>query len=531
MVKKNAPLIFNSNFDCGNGDNPRELEPDYWRVELHGDLIYGPWYYFEFRETTGLPRNLRVEIRGIPNIESITSQADRPVFKINNNAWQVVPSDQVRVIQTDQTKKFEEPLVWFWERGEKSPLNRYREFPVASLQLNLKMPAKSSLKIATTYPYTYERLLKFVSSLNQLTFPMVRFCKTAILGKSEESREIPMVTLTDPDTPEGQKQIVILTARHHPAMESSGSWVIEGIINYLLSLTPETQNVLSKWIIVAIPMVNVDGVYHGNPHYNIKGVDLVLDYQEKRSREIRCLCSLAKTIKPDFFIDFHGWICHHEGSPPYDGAYFDVENTLPWDSGSYERMINYCKKEIRGFGGRAVYPRLFPQSSVGAFYDDMHTLGCILEINPGGYSIEEIQGRAIENFQKILELMDEVWPGYPQRGVPHRDIIEKDGVSVFAGDKDYQELRENRVYLWKRRKKVKLIVIKKGDSQKCIIESEETIGCKASLRFKLRSLEEKETVKVKINGKEVTSGIIRVNNWIFVPVLIGKKPLRVEIQS
>jgi len=530
-MKNHVSLIFDSDFDCGNGDNPKECEPDYWQVELHGDLIYGAWYYFEFIETSGLPRNLRVEIKGIPDIESITTQADRPVLKINNNCWRIVSSDQIRIIHTNRTKEFQEPLVFFWEKGEKPPISRHREFPIASLQLNLKLPAKSSLKVAPTYPYTYQRLLKFIDSLNQLTPSVIRFCKTAILGKSEESREIPILTLTDPDIPESKKQVVLLTARHHPALESSGSWVIEGIIDYLLSLTPEAQNTLSKWLIVAIPMVNVDGVFHGNPHYNIKGVDLWMDYQKKRSREINSLHSLAKTIKPDFFIDFHGWVCHHEGSHPYDGAYFNVENSLPWDSSSYERMINYCKKEIRGFGSRAIYRRVFPQSPLGAFYNDMHTSGCVLEINPGGYSIAEIQGRGAENFRKIVGMMDEVWPGYPHRGVPHREIIRKNGVSLFAWAKDYQELRENRVYLWGKRDNIKITVVKKERSQKCILESGETLRYKAALRFELETLEEKENVRVKINGKETTSEVIRVNKWLFIPTPINKKPLQIEILS
>lgn len=521
--------MFNSNFDCGNGDNPWELKPDYWQVELHGDLIYGPWYYFEFKETAGLHRNLRVEIKGVPDIESITTQADRPVFKIDNDPWQIVPLDQVQIIHTDRIQKFQEPLVWFWERGEKPPINREREFPVVSLQLNLKIPAKSSLKIATTYPYNYQRLLKFIDSLSQLTLPMAKFCKTVILGKSEESREIPMITLTDPTIPQSKKQVVLLTARHHPAMESSGSWAIEGIIYHLLSLTPEARNILSKWIIVAIPMVNVDGVYHGNPHYNIKGIDLWMDYREKKARETCSLYSLAKMIKPDFFIDFHGWICHHEGIPPYDGAYFDVENSFPWDSSTYKRMINYCKKEIRGFGTRAIYTRVFPQSPLGAFYDDMHTLGCVLEINPGGYSIAEIQTRATENFQKLLKLMDERWPGYPQRGTPNREIIEKDGVSIFTWGKDYQELRENRIYLWKNRKKIRLTVVQKEGIQKCVVQSEEPVVLKSALRFKLKPSEEEKIAKVKMNDKLITSGITQVNTWVFVPVLIGKKPFKIEV--
>ncbi len=102
--------------------------------------------------------------------------------------------------------------------------------------------------------------------------------------------------------------------------------------------------------------------------------------------------------------------------------------------------------------------------------------------------------------------MDEVWSGYPQRGVPHREIMKKKTEYLFfIWGKDYQELRENRLYLWKRRKKVKLIVIKKEGSLKCIVGSEETIGCRAALRFKLDTLEEKENVRVKIDGKEVSS--------------------------
>ena len=278
-------------------------------------------------------------------------------------------------------------------------------------------------------------------------------------------------------------------------------------------------------------MVNVDGVFHGNPHYNIKGIDLWMDYGEKKSQEVKAVFATMKRLKPDFFMDLHGWICHHEGRPPYDGAYLDIKNSEPWDSSHYQKMGSYFKKNIEGFGTRDFYESLFPNCSVGAIYWEMHTLGGTLEINPGGYTISQVQKRGINNFLKILELMDKRWDGYPIPGVPNREIIEKDGVSIFAWGENYQDLRENRVYLWKNKDKVKLTVVRREGYQKVIVESEQPVGDRAALRFELKTLKERGDVRIKMNGKEIISEVVVINKWLFFPISINNKPLQIEILS
>ena len=71
----------------------------------------------------------------------------------------------------------------------------------------------------------------------------------------------------------GEKQlsdskIVWILARQHPG-ETTSSYIVEGIINYLLSLFSNYTKTDDKFGIhnytfKIVPMINVDGVIHGN---------------------------------------------------------------------------------------------------------------------------------------------------------------------------------------------------------------------------------------------------------------------------
>lgn len=50
--------------------------------------------------------------------------------------------------------------------------------------------------------------------------------------------------------------------------------MIEGVIDFLLSDTTEANNLRDKFIFKIIPMLNPDGVIHGNYRCNLAGVDL-----------------------------------------------------------------------------------------------------------------------------------------------------------------------------------------------------------------------------------------------------------------
>lgn len=49
---------------------------------------------------------------------------------------------------------------------------------------------------------------------------------------------------------------------------------MEGIMEYILSDSEEADAILRKYRVVMIPMVNPDGVIHGNSRCNMAGYDL-----------------------------------------------------------------------------------------------------------------------------------------------------------------------------------------------------------------------------------------------------------------
>lgn len=64
-----------------------------------------------------------------------------------------------------------------------------------------------------------------------------------------------------------------MIARQHPG-ETTGSYMIEGVIDFLTSNSPEAEALRNSYIFKIVPMVNVDGVIHGNNRCSLLGVDL-----------------------------------------------------------------------------------------------------------------------------------------------------------------------------------------------------------------------------------------------------------------
>ena len=69
------------------------------------------------------------------------------------------------------------------------------------------------------------------------------------------------------------KKHVFITSRVHPG-ESQASHVVHGLIEYLLSDEPEAQEIRDKFVVKVIPMLNPDGVIHGNYRVSLLGADL-----------------------------------------------------------------------------------------------------------------------------------------------------------------------------------------------------------------------------------------------------------------
>jgi murein tripeptide amidase MpaA len=64
-----------------------------------------------------------------------------------------------------------------------------------------------------------------------------------------------------------------LTGRVHPG-ETQASFMIQGVIDFLISDRPEAVILRDKFIFKIIPMLNPDGVIHGNYRCDLSGMDL-----------------------------------------------------------------------------------------------------------------------------------------------------------------------------------------------------------------------------------------------------------------
>ena len=163
---------------------------------------------------------------------------------------------------------------------------------------------------AYCYPYPFSQLDSFLNSLNHKD--ILRFDE---VGKSIEGDPLHMLLITnfnDSFDDLANKRAVIFTSRVHPG-ESNGSYVIQGVIEFLLSNDPVAKNLRKKYIFKIIPMLNPDGVTRGNFRMNVLGKDLNRMWEEPEENTSPTIFNTVKMINKTlgcreifFFCDFHG---------------------------------------------------------------------------------------------------------------------------------------------------------------------------------------------------------------------------------
>ena len=183
-----------------------------------------------------------------------------PVYSYDQVHWQRLEENQVTATTTDMTDN-----------------QQQQQIAIDSTF------TQSSVFLARFYPYTQEDFNRFYQTLKS-EYPDKfdqGFIQRETLGNSAVHHfPIDMLTITDPNVKSGKKRIWI-QARSHPA-ETGGSFVVEGIINWLLNdSSADTDYVLSHFIINIVPIHNPEGVYDGN--YRTNSLSQNLESAWKRS--------------------------------------------------------------------------------------------------------------------------------------------------------------------------------------------------------------------------------------------------------
>ncbi|MFH2059868.1 MAG: M14-type cytosolic carboxypeptidase [Pseudomonadota bacterium] len=111
--------------------------------------------------------------------------------------------------------------------------------------------------IALRYPYNYSRLKNLVSK-NENT----EFLDIEDLGFTRMGNSIYLLMITDKRIPNTQKKAILIYAREH-GVEQDGSWVAEGMIDFLLSSHPQAVFLRKICVFLIIPIIAPDAIIHG----------------------------------------------------------------------------------------------------------------------------------------------------------------------------------------------------------------------------------------------------------------------------
>lgn len=349
-------LRFDSRFESGNLSRAYRLSEDSYHLILeydHNTMGTCQWFYFKIS-------NVKTSIKYTFYISGFHKETS--LF-----------STGARVhMYSEKRAKFEN--VGWTHTGSKyaySVTSRTKSKKKrATVQFRTRFPYDDDVcYFCHSLPYTYTDLQRNILKWKHKS-PQI-LVESEVVCQSFCGRDIPYLTITRPNSsiPIAGKSCIFLTGRIHPG-ESNGSFVLHGLLDFLLSEDPMAKYILDHNIVRVVPMINVDGVVEGSYRCSMTGHDLnrmwgqpnqVLNPEIYHTKE---LIARTATERPVIaYIDFHGHSSLHGtfayGCPNPENDLKDTEKTFPRlfsylaDDFSWEHCVFTFPKD-RADAGRIV---------------------------------------------------------------------------------------------------------------------------------------------------------------------------------
>lgn len=285
-----------SRFESGNIAKIKRLGRYKFSMSLRSDnddalpKFWRQWWYASL-DHLGTKKATTLELSGAGQWNHYL-----PVYSYDNKNWQQF--QQKDVSRPDKltmriSKTFKQPQVW---------LARY-------------------------HPYTYSDLQEYGARLQPS-----KFVKTGSLGDSSEGRDIPVWSISNFAVNQSRKSRVVIHARTHPG-ELASSFMLEGMVNFLVSRDPLAVKLRNKLIFEIVPMLNPDGVVAGNNRVTTYGVNLegkwyaqqnnplLLDLQ-KVPHEVRLFYRKIRNVLEERAPVTMALNLHSSAGEPEDGIFF-----------------------------------------------------------------------------------------------------------------------------------------------------------------------------------------------------------------
>ena len=180
-------------------------------------------------------------------------------------------------------------------------------------------PESDTVYVSTGYPYSYSRLRSLVQSVADKGM-----VKTDSSHLTDGGNRIFYLTITDPEVKRRDKKIVWIISRQH-AFECLSNYVVEGMINYLVSGSKMADELLKSYIFKIVPMVDIDNVISGQSGRMSFPRDFNRDWETSVHSEIALVKKwIRKSAGKNYemFFDIHS--TYPGGAATNVFSYFDI---------------------------------------------------------------------------------------------------------------------------------------------------------------------------------------------------------------
>jgi hypothetical protein len=232
-----------TDIEGGNVYNVRKASEDHFSIQMRpdepSDFIYPDhhsyWFYFRIEGVKG--KEIRIDVTNCHWMRSHWKKY-RPVYSyaedpdnLTDVSWNRIEKTKLRWSTFSLVQKFEMDHAW----------------------------------VALRYPYNYTRQMRYLDSIRDREYLDIED-----LGMTAKEKSLYMITVTDKGVPHDRKRGILVYAREHGA-EQDGSWVAEGMIDFLLSPNDTADILRQNFIFMIIPIISPDSVVLGRTTDPITG--------------------------------------------------------------------------------------------------------------------------------------------------------------------------------------------------------------------------------------------------------------------
>lgn len=234
-----------------------------------------------------------------------------------------------------------------------------------TLSFTYTFEGPDTVYFAHCFPYTYTMLETFLNTL-ETDRRIASFLRRKLLCYTLANNRCDLLTITSPSTNHSdmmRRPVIVVSARVHPG-ETNSSYMMEGFLSFITSEESLAQQLRDNFVFKVVPMLNPDGVIHGNYRCSLAGVDLNRKYNNPDQLlhpTIFSMKSLLKNCQKDrgvlLYLDLHGHSQNKNtflyGCDPLQSNIRSVAEGV--NRLTKDELTNYC-----------IFPRIFPKVLVAA---------------------------------------------------------------------------------------------------------------------------------------------------------------------